>query len=339
MKTFFHPEQLLHHPRTYLSRGQMRVPQEVPERAVRILHAIKELGFPVCEPADHGMQPLKDVHGEAYLRFLETAYPRWKEMPADWGDEVMSNIFVHEPNALRGILAEAASYLADGSCPVGEFTWRSAYWSAQSAVAGAQELLAGSRHAYALCRPPGHHARHDAAGGFCYLNNAAIAAQALRTKYERVVVLDTDMHHGQGIQEIFYDRSDVFYVSVHGDPTNFYPAVAGFSDELGRGAGLGFNLNLPMPHGSDEAMFFARLDEATRTIHEFKPDALVFSLGFDIYKDDPQAQVSVSNEGFLNLGSKIRELDLPTLVVQEGGYHLESLGLNVKKFFAGMLKL
>lgn len=339
MKTFFHPEQLLHHPRTYLSRGQMRVPQEVPERAVRILHAIKELGFPVCEPVDHGMQPLKDVHGEAYLRFLETAYPRWKEMPADWGDEVMSNIFVREPNALRGILAEAASYLADGSCPVGEFTWRSAYWSAQSAVAGAQELLAGSRHAYALCRPPGHHARHDAAGGFCYLNNAAIAAQALRTKYERVVVLDTDMHHGQGIQEIFYDRSDVFYVSVHGDPTNFYPAVAGFSDELGRGAGLGFNLNLPMPHGSDEATFFARLDEATRAIQEFKPDALVFSLGFDIYKDDPQAQVSVSNEGFLNLGNKIRELDLPTLVVQEGGYHLESLGLNVKKFFAGMLKL
>lgn len=338
MKTFFHPEQLLHHPRTYLSRGQMRVPQEVPERAVRILQAVKALGFPVCEPLDYGLQPLKDVHGEAYLRFLETAYPRWKEMPADWGDEVISNIFVREPNALRGILAEAARYLADGSCPVGEFTWRSAYWSAQSAVAGAHELLAGSRHAYALCRPPGHHARKEAAGGFCYLNNAAIAAQVLRKQHERVVVLDTDMHHGQGIQEIFYDRPDILYISIHGDPTNFYPAVAGFGDEQGAGAGQGFNLNLPMPHGSEEEVFFACLDEAVRVIREFKPDAMVLSLGFDIYKEDPQAQVSVSNEGFHRLGARLHELGLPTLVVQEGGYHLESLELNVKNFFGGLLQ-
>ena len=338
MKTFFHPEQLLHHPQTYLSRGQMRVPQEVPERAARILRAVKELGFPVCEPTDHGMQPLKDVHGEAYLRFLETAFPRWKEMPSDWGDEVISNIFVREPNALRGILAEAARYLADGSCPVGQFTWRSAYWSAQSALAGAHELLAGNRHAYALCRPPGHHARREAAGGFCYLNNAAIAAQALRKKMKRVVVLDTDMHHGQGVQEIFYERSDVFYISIHGDPTNFYPAVAGFSDEQGAGAGQGFNLNLPMPHGSDEAAFFARLDEAIAALRKFNPDALVLPLGFDIYKEDPQSKVSVSNEGFRRLGGKIGELDLPTLVVQEGGYHLESLELNVKTFFEGLLR-
>lgn len=338
MKTFFHPEQLLHHPKTYLSRGQMRVPQEVPERAVKILRAVEKLKFPVCEPADFGMQPLKDVHGGPYLHFLEAAFARWKEMPADWGDEVMSNIFVREPNALRGILAEAARYLADGSCPVGEFTWRSAYWSAQSALAGAHELLAGNQHAYALCRPPGHHARREAAGGFCYLNNSAIAAQALRKKMKRVVVLDTDMHHGQGVQEIFYDRSDVFYISIHGDPTNFYPAVAGFDDEQGTGAGEGFNLNLPMPHGSDEVTFFARLDEAIFAIRKFNPDALVLSLGFDIYKDDPQSKVGVSNEGFRLLGRKIREIDLPTLVVQEGGYHLESLELNVKSFFEGMLR-
>lgn len=338
MKTFFHYEQLLHHPQTYLSRGQMRVPQEVPERAVRILQTIRELGFPVCEPTDFGVQPLKDVHGQAYLHFLESAFPRWKEMPADWGNEVISNIFVREPNALRGILAEAACYLADGSCPIGEFTWRSAYWSAQSALAGASELLAGNRHAYALCRPPGHHARRDAAGGFCYLNNAAIAAQALRKQMKRVVVLDTDMHHGQGIQEIFYERADVFYISIHGDPTNFYPAVAGFNDEQGAGAGHGFNLNLPMPHGSDEATFFSRLEEAILALRKFNPDALVLPLGLDIYKEDPQSKVSVSTEGFRHLGGKIRELDLPTLVVQEGGYHLESLGQNIKSFFEGMLQ-
>lgn len=336
MKTFFHPEQLLHHPRTYLSRGQMRTPQEVPERAVRLLHAVKNLGFPVHTPADHGLAPLQTVHGEAYLRFLETAHARWKEMPADWGDEVMSNVFVRQPNALRGILAEAAAYLADGSCPVGPSTWRSAYWSAQSAVAGARELLAGSRQVYALCRPPGHHARREAAGGFCYLNNAAIAAQELRARHARVVVLDTDMHHGQGIQEIFDERADVLYVSIHGDPTNFYPVTAGFSDEQGSGEGRGFNLNLPMPHGSDEATFFARLDEAMEAIRAFRPDALVHALGFDIYEEDPQAQVSVSSEGFGRLGQAIAALDLPTLVVQEGGYHLESLAHNATNFFSGL---
>ena len=335
MKTFFHPEQLLHHPRTYLSRGQMRVPQEVPERAVRILRAVKALGFEVGEPADHGLAPLQAVHGAAYLRFLQTAHARWKEMPADWGDEVMSNIFVREPNALRGILAEAAAYLADGSCPVGLSTWRSAYWAAQCAVAGAHELLAGRRQAYALCRPPGHHARREAAGGFCYLNNAAIAAQALRAGHARVAVLDTDMHHGQGIQEIFYERADVLYVSVHGDPTNFYPAVAGFDEERGAGAGLGHNLNLPMPHGSDEATFFARLDDAVQAIRAFRPEVLVHALGFDIYRDDPQAQVSVSSEGFRRLGQAVAALELPTLVVQEGGYHLDSLERNVANFFSG----
>ncbi|MFP5406600.1 MAG: histone deacetylase family protein [Gammaproteobacteria bacterium] len=336
MKAFFHPEQLLHHPRTYFSRGQMRVPQEVPERAEKMLRAAKASGLVVCGPEDDGTQALKDVHGEAYLRFLETAHPRWKEMPSDWGDEVMSNIFVKEPNALRGVLAEAARYLADGSCPVGAFTWRSAYWSAQTAIAGAHEVMAGSRSAYALCRPPGHHARTEAAGGFCYLNNAAIAAQALRRKYGRVAVLDTDMHHGQGTQEIFYERADVFYISIHGDPTNFYPVVAGFSDEQGKGDGLGFNLNLPMPHGSGEAVFFSQLDEALEALGRFAPDALVLSLGFDIYEKDPQAMVSVSTPGFRRLGRKIDALDVPTLVIQEGGYHLETLELNTCSFFDGM---
>ena len=336
MYTFFHPEQLLHCPQTYLSRGQMRVPQEVPERAACMLQAVKELGFSVRQPEDFGMQPLLAVHSIAYLRFLEAAHRRWKDLPADWGDEVMSNVYVREPNALKGILAEAAYYLADGSCPLGASTWRSAYWSAQSAVAGARALLSGSRTAYALCRPPGHHARVDAAGGFCYLNNAAIAAQVLREHYQRIVVLDTDMHHGQGIQEIFYDRDDVFYISIHGDPTNFYPAVSGFEEERGTGKGLGYNLNLPMPHQSSEAVFFDRLQTSIAAIRGFEPDALVLALGFDIYKEDPQAQVAVSSEGFHRLAQEINALGVPTLVVQEGGYHLETLGVNLTQFFKGM---
>lgn len=337
MKTFFHPEQLLHHPKTYLSRGQMRKPQEVPDRATAILRGINSMGFPVDRPDDHGMGPLQAVHPEPYLRFLETAHHEWKQMPADWGDEVISNIFVREPNALRGILAKAAAYLADGSCPVGEHTWRSAYWGAQCAVAAANAVLASERFSYALCRPPGHHARAAAAGGFCYLNNAAIAAQHLRQKHARIAVFDADMHHGQGIQEIFYDRDDVFYVSIHGDPTNFYPGVVGFADETGSGAGRGYNLNLPMPHGSSEAFFFEQVDRALEAIRSFNADVLVFSLGFDIYKEDPQSQVAVSSEGFNRLGQAVASLNLPTVIVQEGGYHIETLEHNTQKFFSGLL--
>lgn len=338
MQTFFHPDQLKHHPRSYLSRGQMRTPQEIPERAIRLVEAAKSLGFDVREPADHGSAPLAAVHGMNYLRFLEEAHIEWKKVPQDWGDEVISNVYIRENNPLRGVLAQAARYLADGSCPIGPDTYRSAYWAAQSAVAGALAITNGAHEAYALCRPPGHHARAEAAGGFCYLNNAAIAAQTLRQRFGRVAILDTDMHHGQGVQEIFYDRDDVLYVSIHGDPTNFYPVVAGHEEERGSGEGEGYNVNFPMPHGSSEAVFFDKLEAAKRTLHRFQPDALVLALGFDIYKDDPQAMVAVTTEGFGKLGESIGALKLPTLIVQEGGYHLETLDANAKSFFGGFAK-
>ncbi len=335
MLTYFHADQLQHQPRTYLSRGQMRAPQEVPARAERLLEAVRALGFEVREPADAGAAPLAAVHGEAYLTFLAGAHAAWSAGGADWGEEVVSNIYVREPNALRGVLAQAARYLADGSCPIGRDTWHSAYWSAQSAVAAAEAVRAGAGQAYALCRPPGHHARVEAAGGFCYLNNAAIAAQHLRGTCGRVVVLDTDVHHGQGVQEIFYERADVPYVSVHADPTNFYPATAGFADERGAAAGLGCNLNLPMPHGSSEAAFFDHIDRALAAVTGFKPDALVLALGFDIFKDDPQSKVAVTTAGIGRLGELVARLGLPTVIVQEGGYRLETLNENAQAFFGG----
>jgi acetoin utilization deacetylase AcuC-like enzyme len=337
MKCFYHPAQKLHYPRTYLSRGQMRKPQEIPDRVDAMLAGLKQVNLSVTQPKDYGMAPLLAVHDRGYLDFLKTAHQRWKEIPQDWGDEVMSNIYVRHPNPLRGILAQAARYLADGSCPVGEHTWTSSYWSAQSAVAGAEAILAGDQKAYALCRPPGHHARRDAAGGFCYINSAAVAAQYLRNKFAKVAILDTDMHHGQGVQEIFYDKDDVLYVSVHGDPTNFYPVVAGFDDEHGEGVGQGYNHNLPMPHGSSEQVFFDCVDKALLTLARFKPDVLVLALGFDIYKDDPQSLVAVTTEGFERLGKIVAELGLPTLIVQEGGYHLGDMADNTASFFRGFL--
>ncbi|KGS94091.1 histone deacetylase domain protein [Burkholderia pseudomallei MSHR7498] len=335
MLTYFHPDQLKHSPLTYLSRGKMRAPHEVPERAVRLLGAVTSLGFDVRAPEDFGAAPLAAVHSEPYLRFLADAHREWRRIPEDWGPEVMSNIYVREPNPLRGVLAQAGYYLADGSCPIGEHTYRAAYWSAQSALAGAAALGRGARDAYALCRPPGHHACRDAAGGFCYLNNAAIAAQALRARHARVAILDTDMHHGQGIQTLFYDRDDVLYVSIHGDPTNFYPAVIGYETERGAGRGEGFNVNLPMPHGSPEAVFFAQLERARSRVERFAPDVLVFALGFDVYREDPQSKVAVTTEGFGRLGALVGGLRVPTLIVQEGGYHLETLERNAAALFRG----
>ncbi|MBM5690464.1 histone deacetylase family protein [Burkholderia pseudomallei] len=335
MLTYFHPDQLKHSPLTYLSRGKMRAPREVPERAVRLLGAVTSLGFDVRAPEDFGAAPLAAVHSEPYLRFLADAHREWRRIPEDWGPEVMSNIYVREPNPLRGVLAQAGYYLADGSCPIGEHTYRAAYWSAQSALAGAAALGRGARDAYALCRPPGHHACRDAAGGFCYLNNAAIAAQALRARHARVAILDTDMHHGQGIQTLFYDRDDVLYVSIHGDPTNFYPAVTGYETERGAGRGEGFNVNLPMPHGSPEAVFFAQLERARSRVERFAPDVLVFALGFDVYREDPQSKVAVTTEGFGRLGALVGGLRVPTLIVQEGGYHLETLERNAAALFRG----
>jgi len=336
MKTYFHEDQKLHHPQTFFSRGKMRTPQEIPARLDGLVGAARKLGFDVGAPADRGAGAISAVHTLDYLRFLESAHRNWKQLPEDWGDEVIPSVFVREPNALRGMLAQAGRYLADGSCPVGPQTWQSAYWSAQCAIAAAEDLLAGERQAYALCRPPGHHARRDAAGGFCYLNNAAIAAQRLTAKYPKVVVLDTDMHHGQGTQEIFYERSDVLYVSIHGDPENFYPAVAGFENERGAGAGHGYNINLPMPHGSPESVFFDRLGQACTAIELFQPDAMVLSLGFDIFEKDPQAKVSVSESGFEQLGRAVGALKLPTLIVQEGGYYIEALESNARRFFEGL---
>ncbi|AGM40333.1 acetylpolyamine aminohydrolase aphA [Spiribacter salinus M19-40] len=336
MKAYFDSRQDLHHPRTYFTRGQMRAPQEIPERTGHIRSGLEASGVAMAPVADHGIRPISAVHDLGYLRFLENCHARWTSMPDDWGDEVLSNIFVRSPNPLRGILAEAARYLADGSCPVGAHTWEAAYWSAQGAVNAAEDILAGESMSFALCRPPGHHARVDAAGGFCYLNNAAIAAEHLRQRFDRVVVLDTDVHHGQGIQEIFYQRQDVLYLSIHGDPTNFYPVVSGFEDERGEGQGFGYNINMPLPHGADATDFSAALDQALAAIRLFAPDALVFSNGFDIYHEDPQAKIGVGAEDIQQLGARVAGLDLPTVVIQEGGYHYDSLASNTRHLIAGL---
>lgn len=334
VKAYFDSVQNQHIPQSYLTRGAMRAPQEIPARTPPLVAALENHDIAIDKPRDHGMGVIRQVHDMGYLRFLESAHRRW---PEEWGEEVMSNIFVRSPNPLHGVLAESARYQADGSCPIGPHTWQAAYWSAQVALTATDDILEGEQFAYGLCRPPGHHARRDAAGGFCYLNNCAIAAQALRAKYDRIAILDPDMHHGQGIQEIFYDRDDVLYVSIHGDTTNFYPVVTGYEDERGTGAGYGYNINLPMPHGSPEATFFDRLDESLSAIRLFEPDVIVLALGFDTYYEDPQAKVSVTTEGFGRMAKAVKDMGKPVLVIQEGGYDVDHLEANATEFFNGLL--
>lgn len=336
MNIYYHPLQMLHKPLSYYSRGKMREPQEKPERMQEFLKAVEESEYGLSEVQDFGITPITKVHDLGYVHFLKTAYQEWQALPEDMGEEVQTTVYVTDNNALIGVMAKAARYLADGSAPVGEHTWTSAYWSAQTALTAAQGLIDGEDLSICLTRPAGHHARKDRAGGFCYLNNAAIAAEHLRQQYGKVAIIDTDMHHGQGIQEIFYERSDVLYASVHGSPINFYPVVAGHEHERGRGAGYLYNHNFPMPHGSSEQVFMDNVDQALDVVRTFEPDVVVHVLGFDVYVDDPQAKCSVSTEGFTKLAQKIKALNVPTMVLVEGGYLVEKLQENLQAFMQGL---
>ena len=204
--------------------------------------------------------------------------------------------------------------------------------SANSAVHAAELVLNEADCAYALCRPPGHHAFADMAGGFCYLNNTAIAAQRLLTQSDRVAILDVDLHHGNGTQGIFYRRPDVLTVSLHADPAAFYPFFWGYADERGAGEGLGYNYNLPLPLGTGDDAYLDTLDMALTRIERFAPDMLVVALGLDAYEGDPLAGLSITTKGFGRIGAAIAEMQLPTVLIQEGGYLSKALGDNLKSF-------
>lgn len=227
-------------------------------------------------------------------------------------------------------------YIFDSTSPVGKGTWKAVLHSATLAYAGAQALLNGDSRAYALCRPPGHHAGRDFAGGYCYLNNAAIAANTLRSR-GRVALLDIDYHHGNGTQAIFWHDPDVLFVSLHSDPAVDYPHYAGYADEIGAPGAEHATLNIPLPHGTGEREYLAALTGALDRIREFGAESLVVSLGFDTFRDDPMAAFELEVSSFAELGRAIAGLGLPTLYVQEGGYHVDALGDLAVSFFGGVV--
>ena len=333
MNVIFSNEQLRHNPEKILSSGALVDSPENPGRAETLLQSAIASGLDLVIPEDCGLEPVAAVHTSRYLTFLENIHTRWLRIPGASKD-VLPNVHPDSRDCLypASAVGQVGYHVFDGAAPITADTWNSALWSAYSAVQAAREVLRGAHACYALARPPGHHATKDMAGGFCYLNNSAIAAQELRSKHERVAILDVDVHHGNGTQSIFYDRDDVLTVSLHADPVRFYPFFWGAADESGEAAGEGFNLNLPLARGTADEEYLVVLDRALARIDRFDPDALVIALGLDAFVGDPFAGLALSTEGFGLVAQRIHALGLPTVLVQEGGYPCDQLGDNLRAF-------
>ena len=336
MRAFFDPVQRSHDPKAFLSSGAPKPNPEQPARVDALLGGLAKLGIAPETPPDAGRAPIAAVHSPEYIRFLRTIHGRWLRIP-DASAEVIPNIHPDRRDVSypASAVGQAGYHMADTACPISAETWEAARRSAMCAVAAADDVAGGARAAYALCRPPGHHAFADLAGGFCFLNNSAIAAERLRAAGRRVAILDVDLHHGNGTQGIFYARGDVLTVSVHADPIRFYPFFWGHAQERGVGAGRGANLNLPIPRGTGDDGFRQALATGLARIADFGADTLVIALGLDAFEGDPFAGLAVTTAGFAAIAGDIAGLGLPAAIVQEGGYLCPELGDNLAAFLGG----
>ena len=335
MKAFLDDRQRIHDPKHFMANGTVLPNPEQPRRIDILAKAAQAAGCRIEAPGDHGMGPIAAIHSAEYLTFLETIHTRWRRI-TDASDEVIPNIHPDRRTASypRSAIGQAGFHQADTACPIAEGTWQSAYWSAQTALSAADAVLGGEKAAYALCRPPGHHAFGDLAGGFCFLNNAAIAAEALLRAGLRPAILDIDVHHGNGTQGIFYRRRDVLTVSIHADPMRFYPFFWGHAQERGEGEGLGHCLNLPMPRGTADDQYLDCLQTALARIR-FGTDVIVLALGLDAHENDPFKGFRITTGGFARIARAIARLGLATVIIQEGGYLSDDLGANLTSFLDG----
>jgi len=321
MITFFSEQHVQHAPQHEFFRGE-RVPCfESPARARFVQQQLMARGHVLREPGTDSRPVLALIHTSRYLAFLEGAWADWlalepgnadrQPFPSVW--PVRSLRADVEP---ANFTARLGLYSMDNGSPLSAGTWAAAKAGADAAVSATRLLDAGERAVFCATRPPGHHAGADFMGGYCFLNNAAVAAQALRTQgCRRVAVLDVDYHHGNGTQSLFYERADVLFVSLHGDPRTEYPFYLGHADETGRGAGEGFNLNLPLPAGSAASTWFEALELACARIARHGADALVVSLGLDTFAGDPISTFALQADDFSRLGERLGRLGMPTVFV------------------------
>jgi len=328
-----------HHGTAELIDGTLKPCFEMPSRIDMILERVKARALgEVVPPQSFGMAPIERVHAPGFLRFLENAWGEWSAL----GRRHDALPLVWPVRDLRGdreplhIDGKMGYYSMDAGVPITAGTWQAARASADVALTGAQRLRDGARAAFSLCRPPGHHAAAAFMGGYCYLNNAAIAARALRDAgADRVAVIDIDYHHGNGTQSIFYRDPSVLFVSLHGDPREEYPYFLGHADERGEGPGLGFNRNLPLPRGTDWAGYSQALEVACAEVAAFGPEFVVVSLGVDTFAQDPISEFRLVNDDYLRIGAAIGRLSRATLFVMEGGYAVADIGVNAVNVLEG----
>lgn len=338
MITVFSEDHILRNARTELYGGQLVPPHECPKRAQVVAERIRtvQLGE-IRSPSRFGLAPVRRVHDEQFVEFLSTAWIDWvaagnlgEAIPDCWPARRMAQ---RRPTSIAGKLG---FYAMAGETSISEGSWEAAQVAADVALSAASLVRVGASAAFALCRPPGHHAARDLYGGYCFLNNAAIAAQHFRDEgAARVAVLDVDFHHGNGTQDIFYDRADVLYVSLHGDPAQAFPYFSGFADETGIGAGYGYNVNLPLPRATEFVAWRDALGFGLDRIRAFAPDALVVSLGVDTFAEDPISFFKLQSEDFSTYGHMIAACRLPTLFVFEGGYAVAEVGINTVNVLTG----
>ena len=332
MKVYYSEAHREHEPPFEIFDGGLRVPYlENPDRMDRILNALRQTDWAeVVEPKEFGLDPIYAVHDKDYIDFLASAWTEWLVSEAQDKSTLLPATFAlrRHPPKPTSLLGRAGYYMMDLSACIVAGTYRAALASANCALSAAEAIASGERAAFALCRPPGHHAGKDYAGGYCFVNNASVAANWLSAK-GNTAVLDIDYHCGNGTQDIFYDRADVLTISIHADPHVEYPYYAGYAGETGTGAGSGFHKNFPLERGADDARYLSALEEALGLIRKFAPRYLVLSVGMDIYADDPLGTIKVTIAGIGEIGRQISTLELPTVVVMEGGYNNEVLGRNI----------
>lgn len=342
MITVFDDTQRSHVPREFIVSGKPQPIPETPERIDMLLDGVRRIGGPIVSPPEIFGDTLALVHDRRYVQFLSTLWERWQRLP-DASETPSPNVFALGRGNLPpasypdSVVGQCGWHLGDRSCTVTPRTFAAARASAATAAHGARLILSGERIAYALCRPPGHHAAADMAAGFCFFNNTAVAAALLTESGKRTAILDIDVHHGNGTEAIFYDRADVLTVSIHAHPKRFYPFYWGYEEERGRGEGEGFNLNLPLERGTTLKPYRAALEKAIARIAAFDPDVLVLAAGLDIAVDDPFKGFAIATPEFAEIGRQIAALNLPMLVVQEGGYPSPNLGANLESLLRGLL--
>ena len=344
MRFVYTPRHLLHNPDTEVQFGIPIPMYEVPQRAESIRRALEaDGGFELVEPTEHGVGPIEAVHEPAMVRYLETAWNDWRT--GNLSPQAIPDTILH-PALREGMgpvrepglpLARLGYWCWETMNPIVPGTFEAARWAVDVALTTADLVLGGATAVYGLCRPPGHHAPRAAFGGYCFFNNAAIAAEEItRRTGEPVAIIDVDYHHGNGTQQIFYQRADVLYVSLHGDPDRAYPYFAGFADETGAGEGEGANLNIPLPAACPDDAYLSALERGLDRIASFGGSVVVVSLGFDTYAQDPISDLGVTTSAYHDVGRMVAALGRRLVILQEGGYHVPSLGENCRQWLRGV---